>query len=157
MKRPDLKHWGETMIDTDDFSAGLRRASASLDEVNKALRIMVNAASTTEQRIKTFSVAAKYYKHMSKGKILILRVKKEYWDAIKAGTKTEEFREVKPYWATRLVGKRFEGIHIINGYPGPQEAEAKTLIRPWLGFSQGKITHKQFGDCPTEVFKIKVN
>lgn len=35
-------------------------------------------------------------------KVLILTVSKQWFDLIKAGEKTEEYREIKPYWVTRL-------------------------------------------------------
>lgn len=41
-------------------------------------------------------------KNQSK-KILRLPVKTEYFNQIKAGNKTEEYREVKEYWRKRLV------------------------------------------------------
>ena len=94
---------------------------------------------------------------MAEIKVLTLRIKREYWEEIRDGNKEEEFRLVTKYWATRLIGKKFDEIHLINGYPSKTEAEAKTLKRPWRGFSQGQITHPHFGPCPVEVFKIQVN
>lgn len=34
--------------------------------------------------------------------MLILHLKKEWFEKIKAGEKTHEYREVKPYWTNRL-------------------------------------------------------
>ncbi len=56
--------------------------------------------------------------------ILHLTIKKKWFDLILAGKKTEEYREVKPYWISRLVSKltfpwqfkRFDEIHLRNGY-----------------------------------------
>lgn len=36
-------------------------------------------------------------------KVLNLSVKKQWFDMIKAGDKTEEYREIKPYWIKRLT------------------------------------------------------
>ena len=36
-------------------------------------------------------------------KILDLPLKKEWYEMIESGTKTEEYREVKPYWEKRLL------------------------------------------------------
>lgn len=36
-------------------------------------------------------------------KILDLPLKKEWYDMIESGIKTEEYREVKPYWSKRLA------------------------------------------------------
>jgi len=35
---------------------------------------------------------------------------------IKSGYKKEEYREIKPYWNTRLNGKSFDAICFKNGY-----------------------------------------
>ena len=35
-------------------------------------------------------------------KVLTLTVSKEWFDMIVAGEKTEEYREIKPYWVARL-------------------------------------------------------
>ena len=35
--------------------------------------------------------------------VLKLTVKKEWFDLIKSGEKTEEYREIKPYWVERLT------------------------------------------------------
>lgn len=39
-------------------------------------------------------------------KVLTLSVKKEWFDKIVSGEKTEEYREIKPYWASRLVNQK---------------------------------------------------
>lgn len=59
-------------------------------------------------------------------KILHLTLKKKWFDMIKAGVKKEEYREVKPYWSTRLMNdnpiagttsmKQFDIIRFRNGY-----------------------------------------
>ncbi len=36
-------------------------------------------------------------------KILHLPLKKEWYEMIESGVKTEEYREIKPYWDKRLV------------------------------------------------------
>ncbi len=36
-------------------------------------------------------------------KTLTLSLKKQWFDLIKAGVKTEEYREIKPYWEKRLL------------------------------------------------------
>ena len=40
--------------------------------------------------------------HMSK-RILILPIKRQWLDMIRAGVKMEEYREIKPYWNDRLL------------------------------------------------------
>jgi hypothetical protein len=36
-------------------------------------------------------------------KVLHLTLKKKWFDMIASGEKTEEYREIKPYWSTRLM------------------------------------------------------
>ena len=42
-----------------------------------------------------------------KKKVLHLSVKKQWFDMISAGEKTEEYREIKPFWVARLYYDRF--------------------------------------------------
>jgi len=49
-------------------------------------------------------------------KILHLILKRKWFDLIASGKKTVEYREYKPYWEKRLVGKEFQEIHFRNGY-----------------------------------------
>ena len=51
-----------------------------------------------------------------KKKILHLTIKKKWFDLIAIGRKTWEYREIKLYWARRLVNKEFDEIHFRNGY-----------------------------------------
>lgn len=39
----------------------------------------------------------------AKSETLYLPLKKEWYDMIDAGIKKEEYREIKPYWTTRLI------------------------------------------------------
>ena len=53
---------------------------------------------------------------MTSNKILHLTLLKKWFDLITSGKKTKEFREVKPYWTKRLLGKSFDEIYFKNGY-----------------------------------------
>ena len=44
---------------------------------------------------------------MEKRKVLTLTVSKQWFDKIVSGEKTEEYREIKPYWIARLFYDRF--------------------------------------------------
>ena len=46
-------------------------------------------------------------------KVLTLTVRKEWFDMIVAGEKTEEYREIKPYWASRLVNQQAESGEVL--------------------------------------------
>lgn len=54
-------------------------------------------------------------------KVLFLTLKKEYYDQIKRGEKTSEFREYKKHWIQKLINKdgsfkTYDLIHFQNGY-----------------------------------------
>lgn len=46
---------------------------------------------------------------------LHLPLKKEWYDLIERGIKTEEYREIKPYWTKRLM-KRYCQVKFTYGY-----------------------------------------
>lgn len=93
---------------------------------------------------------------------LHLAVKAEYFAEIKAGTKTDEYRLVTPYWRQRLIERfgdnvpcEFDSIVLTWGYPKSGDPD-RTLEFPWRGFTQKTITHPHFGPDPVEVFAIEV-
>lgn len=88
---------------------------------------------------------------------LQLAVKQEYFDQIKAGTKTEEYRLCTPYWERRLnhAHVKFGELIITSGYPKRGDPE-RTLSFPYVGWSRKTITHPHFGPDPVEVFAIKI-
>jgi hypothetical protein len=96
---------------------------------------------------------------------LRLAVKAEYFNAMKCGEKTEEYRLVNEYWRKRLyhpatasgniAHREFSGVVITLGYPKDGDTE-RTLEFPWRGFSQRTITHPHFGNEPVDVFAISV-
>ena len=49
-------------------------------------------------------------------RILHLTLKRKWFDLIASGKKTIEYREYKPYWEKRLVGKNYQEVHFRNGY-----------------------------------------
>lgn len=65
---------------------------------------------------------------MSKKRILQLTLMREYFDAIATGRKTEEYRERKEYWATRLEGRDYDTIIFRNGY-GPNVPEMQVEFK----------------------------
>ncbi|PRA52201.1 ASCH domain-containing protein [Brucella pituitosa] len=95
---------------------------------------------------------------------LQLALKAEYFDAIRDGTKIEEYRLANAYWTRRLfvtgyrtTGPRsFSGIVVTKGYPKRDDAERRIEL-PWLGFVRKTITHPLFGANPVEVFAIDVS
>ena len=87
---------------------------------------------------------------------LHLALKGEYFDAIKAGTKTEEYRLVTPYWSKRLVGRAYDRIVLTRGYP-KRDDHARRLVLPWRGFDIKTICHHHFGPNRVRVFAIVVS
>lgn len=80
---------------------------------------------------------------------LRLPVKREYFEAIKSGVKTEEYRLYNDYWRKRMSGKSFDTITITLGYPKKGDTD-RTLVFPYRGFDVKWINHQHFG--PDDVF-----
>ncbi|MDQ4680049.1 ASCH domain-containing protein, partial [Stenotrophomonas maltophilia group sp. RNC7] len=78
---------------------------------------------------------------------LHLALKGEYFDAIKAGTKTEEYRMVCPFWAMRIEGREFQRVILTRGYPKRTDW-SRRLELPWRGYTVKTITHPHFGNVP---------
>ena len=66
-------------------------------------------------------------------KILHLTLKKKWFNEIASGEKTEEYREIKPYWETRLEGKEYDEIYFKNGYT----KTAPFMRVEWCGCKKG--------------------
>lgn len=49
-------------------------------------------------------------------KTLFLTIKKEYFDAILSGEKTEEYRIVNTFYKSRIENKKYTHIILQNGY-----------------------------------------
>ena len=86
---------------------------------------------------------------------ITLPLKGEYFDAIKAGTKAEEYRLCNLYWGMRLLGRSYDTITLTKGYPSRHDTERR-LVLPWRGFAIKVITHPHFGNEPVSVFAIDV-
>ncbi len=86
---------------------------------------------------------------------LILPLKAQYFDEIKAGTKTEEFRLRTPFWIKRLEGKSFHRVILTLGYPSRHDS-ARRIVLPWRGMRTTTITHPHFGSSPVSVYAIYV-
>jgi hypothetical protein len=87
---------------------------------------------------------------------LYLNLKAEYFEQIKSGEKSDEYRLCTPYWTRRLVGRVFDGIVLKKGYPKAGDLD-RIVERPWRGIERQIILHPHFGFDPVAVFAIKVN
>ncbi|MFA6088494.1 MAG: ASCH domain-containing protein [Candidatus Woesearchaeota archaeon] len=71
-------------------------------------------------------------------KILNLTLLRKWFDEIASGRKTEEYREIKPYWTTRLEGKEYDVIYFKNGY----NKDAPFMIVEFKGLKKTKRNNK---------------
>lgn len=86
---------------------------------------------------------------------LTLPLKAEYFDEIKAGAKTEEFRLVTPYWRKRIEGRTYDYVQLTKGYPKRSDMSRRLILR-WKGYRVTELMHPHFGDEPVTVFAINV-
>lgn len=89
-------------------------------------------------------------------KTLILPVKRKWFDQIKAGTKTAEYRLRTDYWRSRLVGKEYDLVVITLGYP-PREDTSRRLTFEWNGYDHETVTSEEWGNRPREVYAIRLD
>lgn len=87
---------------------------------------------------------------------LTLSLKREYFEAIRGGTKIEEYRLASPYWFKRLDGRTYDQIVLTLGYPKADDS-TRRIVRPWRGWTLTRITHPHFGPDPVDVYAIRVN
>ena len=115
---------------------------------------------------------------MAEKKVLPLVLEKKWFKKIVSGEKTEEYREIKPYWASRLVNQQAESGEVLfdefGGYcrvQGEPEYKPFTLVLFYAGYAKDRqvvekkiesisIGKPQIGMCPEEwlnkdVFIIK--
>lgn len=98
-----------------------------------------------------------------KKKVLTLTVSKQWFDMIADGRKDEEYREIKPYWAHRLIEGHNQGLWVssesyfkpythvlfINGYrkDSPRiekEIDSITIGKPKKGLCPDKWLDTEF-------------
>ncbi|EHG7583482.1 ASCH domain-containing protein [Citrobacter sedlakii] len=87
---------------------------------------------------------------------LQLAVNGEYFDQMKSGEKTEEYRLVTTFWSKRILARKYDRLIITRGYP-KRDDMSKRIDIPYQGYEVKVITHPHFGDKPAKVFAIKVN
>ena len=86
--------------------------------------------------------------------LIVIPLNGEYFDLIKKGDKTEEYRLTTKYWKKRLVNRNYREIVFTRGYPKIEDQE-KRLSFKYDGYEIKTITHKHFGADPVEVFAIQ--
>lgn len=89
---------------------------------------------------------------------LTLPLKGEYFDQIRDGSKTEEYRLATDYWRKRLLSRNYDYVVLTRGYPKGGGIEGVTrLTREWRSFTARTLTHPHFGDEPVDVYAIDVS
>ena len=115
---------------------------------------------------------------LDKKKVLTLTIRKQWFDKIVSAEKTEEYREIKKYWVSRLVNQQAESGDVLfdefGGYCrviGKLEYKPYTYVRFFNGYAKNRpwiekkiesisIGKPKKGLCPdkwldTEFFIIK--
>ena len=87
--------------------------------------------------------------------VLTLHLKRKWWEQIRDGVKTVELRRANDYWRRRLIGRHYDKVHLLMGYPKRGE-KSRTLKRKWRSVSIASVLHEEFGALPVEVFAIDV-
>lgn len=74
-------------------------------------------------------------------KILDLPLKAKWYDMIESGVKTEEYREIKPYWSKRLLGFDFVPFSYRYGYLSVN-VKGFSHVRFRYGYTKRTMTFK---------------
>jgi len=82
-------------------------------------------------------------------KILHLTLKKKWFDMIASGEKKEEYREIKVYWAKRLL-KNYDAILFRNGYG----EKVPSVLVEYKGLTQG-VGDKSWGAPIEKAYILK--
>ena len=91
-------------------------------------------------------------------KTLHLTLKKKWFDMISSGEKTEEYREIKPYWISRLGNvealgetfiRSFDVVEFRNGY----QKNAPKIRLEWKGI-QKRTGKTEWGALPGEQYFV---
>lgn len=91
-------------------------------------------------------------------KTLHLNLKKEYFEQIKSGKKTLEYRLKNAYWKKRLANREYDEVHFKCGYP-KKDDDTKIIKKKYIGYREIAVRHKHFNntgatDPQVEVFAI---
>ena len=106
--------------------------------------------SSTKQTENSAENGNKSKPMLAEGRVLRMTLKRKWYDMIASGEKTEEYREIKPYWTTRfkdfLVKKPFDYIIFKNGYSSDSPEMKVELLDIQFGISK-KEWSGEISDC----------
>lgn len=86
-------------------------------------------------------------------KTLILPLKREWFEQVKSGQKTVEYRLYNSHWKRRLIGKSYDRVVLTLGYPKATDHDRR-IERPYRGFDVVKIKHPEWGNQERTCFAI---
>ena len=88
-------------------------AMAYITRIKKTFLPDARRSSNFIKRMEKLTNTNGKYLSDAKKKVLTLNVSKQWFNMIVADEKTEEYREIKPYWASRLVNQQAESGEVL--------------------------------------------
>ena len=88
-------------------------AMAYITRIKKTFLPDARRSSNFIKRMEKLTNTKGKYLSDAKKKVLTLNVSKQWFNMIVADEKTEEYREIKPYWASRLVNQQAESGEVL--------------------------------------------
>ena len=88
-------------------------AMAYITRIKKIFLPDVRRSSNFIKRMEKLTKTKGKYLSDAKKKVLTITVIKQWFDMIVACEKTEEYRDIKPYWASRLVNQQAESGEVL--------------------------------------------
>ena len=86
---------------------------AYITRIKKIFLPDVRRSSNFIKRMEKLTKTKGKYLSDAKKKVLTITVIKQWFDMIVACEKTEEYRDIKPYWASRLVNQQAESGEVL--------------------------------------------
>lgn len=86
-------------------------------------------------------------------RVLTLALRRKWFDQVRAGIKTEEYRLDNEYWRRRLIGRQFDLLVLTLGYPS-RDDHSRRIVLPWRGYTMRTITSEEWAGAPHRVFAL---
>lgn len=86
---------------------------------------------------------------------LTLALKSEFFEQVKSGQKTEEYRLCNPFWKKRIERRDYKKLILTKGYPRKTDTKRR-LTFPYAGYTKKFVNHPYFCNEPVEVYAIKI-
>ena len=112
------------------------------------------AENKTILRLKD-KVSDEVYHLLTNGYILYLTPNKKWFDMIASGEKKEEYREIKPYWAHRLVGSWIYRGRRKGLFPDAKNSFMSSFDIFYLQKYDAIVFQNGYGDVPTAIVECK--